>query len=227
MGIKPLVVMTFIMLLSNPAYLVDNAHVNYIMTISATGEPVSISGEIRLDIAISEAGVAALVLDMQDFPAPDWTDNIEESEIGFFILSKADIASMTTTIYGETIALQNGGKVLDVTKRYYGANTYTGESGQAGDVMTLTWNTATGIILDMHAEMEDGGVNIVVDVEYQSSDVDIYSDLTPIEKGWNQFVSFAMTPLGIFLIVAIAAIIIVLCIAFKVPKKVKRAVRRH
>jgi len=227
MLLKPLLVIAFIMVLSNPVYNVDNAHANYTMTLSATGEGISISGEIRVDIAVSQAGVAAVAVDMGDIPDPGWTDEITAEELAIFILSKADIAAMATNINGEAIALRDGGKETDMTKHYYGANIITGSSEQAADSMTLKWNEATGIILSLHAEMEEGGENIVIDIDYQSSDVDIYSDQSTIEKGWNQFVQFVVTPLGIIVMIAVAVAIIVLCVAFKVPKKVKRAVRRH
>lgn len=227
MNIKPLLVIAFIGLLSNPAYLIDNAHANYTMTISVTGEPINISGEIRVDIDISEAGIPAVAVDMQDIPNAEWTDDITPEEMAIFILSKADIAAMATSINGETIALRDGGKETDMTKKYYGASLIIGDSAQAGDSMTLKWNEATGIILDMHAEINEEGENVVIDVEYQSSDVDIYSDLSTFEKGWNEFLMFCATPLGIICLIAIAAAIIVFCIAFKVPKKVKRAIKKH
>ena len=92
--------------------------------------------------------------------------------------------------------------------------------------MSLKWNKATGIILGLHAEMEEGGENFVIDVDYTSSDVDIYADQSAAEKGWNQAVTFLATPLGIIIIAALVVIIIVLCIKLKVPKKIKRAVKR-
>jgi len=224
--LKPLLVIAFIMVLSNPVYNVDAAHVNYTMALSATGEPLGLSYDISSDIDISQAGVCVVDVDTGDIPL-DWTDDVSDAERPIFILSKAEIAAMSVTINGETIALQQGGKEMDVTKRYYGATLLVGSSAQAGDSMTLEWNAATGIVLSIHAEMEEGGENIVIDVEYQSSDVDIYSDQSTIEKGWNQFVLFAMTPLGIIIMIAVAIAVIVLCVVFRVPKKVKRAVRRH
>jgi hypothetical protein len=226
-GMKPLLAIALISVLAiNPLYNVDNARVNYTMTLSATGEQISISGVISIDIAVSEAGVATVDVDMGVIPA-EWTFEISAEELPTFILSKAEIAALSASINGETIALREGGKETDVMKHYYGASLLLGESDQSGDTMSLKWNKATGIVLSLHAESEVEGENIVVDVEYISSDVDIYSDLNLAEKMWNQMAMFFMTPWGIVLIIAIAAIAIVLVIKFRVLKKVKRVIHRR
>lgn len=130
-----------------------------------------------------------------------------------FILSKANIATMTVNIDGETIALLDIGKENDIASSYYGANIVFGSVSRT-DTLVLKWNVATGILLNLHAEWMINVTNIVLDVDYISSDVNIYSDQSVFEQFENNFIKFITSTTGIIIIVVavIAAIIIVMAI---------------
>lgn len=206
------IIILAIVIFSNTSYNIDRANVYYKFRVSATGYPLSLSYDISSHIYVSQAGVAVVDVNMGDIPV-EWTDVIDENEIGVFILSKANIATMTVNIDGETIALLDIGKENDIASSYYGANIVFGSVSRT-DTLVLKWNVATGILLNLHAEWMINVTNIVLDVDYISSDVNIYSDQSVFEQFENNFIKFITSTTGIIIIVVavIAAIIIVMAI---------------
>jgi hypothetical protein len=224
---KAIVAIALISVLSNPVFNIDSAAITYKMTLSAASFPLSLSYTVYDRITISPGGVATIVTDTGDIPI-DWVTDITEDVRPMFILTTAEIAAKSCMIDGDTFTMTEGKETGFVP--YYGASILISDDVQNGDFGSIKWNEATGILLSMHAEQDVEGELVNIDVEYVSSDVDIYSDQSALEKGWNQFITSLMTPLGVVLlaaIVAIVAVAVVLCVALKVPKKVKRAVRRH
>ena len=188
--IKILFVLATISLLSNPIYNIDSANIQYKLSISATGFPLSFSYEIGVDIDISQAGSINIDLDLGNMPA-NWSDDIPAELSSLFILTTAEINDKSVEIDGETIAL-TAGKEQNLMTRYYGANILFYQSTDAGMFSSAKWNTATGIILSLHIEMTDpySEMTINIDVEYQSGDINIYSDQNALEQFGNQTLAF-------------------------------------
>lgn len=202
----------------NPVYPIDGARVTYTMTVTATGNPLSVSYTISDDITISPAGVAVVDVDTGDIPI-DWTDNISDEERSLFILTSAEIAAKAAVVNGAPMVMVEG-KATGLVP-YFGASILTSTDAQ-GDYRSVIWSKATGIVLAIHAETDFDGTNAVLDVVYQSSNVNIYSDLNAFEQAWNTMVAFFTTTTGIIVLVAIiaaAAIAIGLGIYFGTKKK--------
>jgi hypothetical protein len=189
------------------------------MTVNVSGDPLSVSYAIYSDITISPGGVATVVIDSGDLPF-DWLDDITPETRPMFILTSAEMASRSVTIDGTPMAMV-AGKETDLSP-YYGANyliSYDVPNGESGFVV---WSAATGIALRLHVEYVDGGDVFTIDVEYQSSDVDIYADQDALEQLGNKLVLFFTSTAGIVVLVVIIAALVAIALVSAARKGGKK-----
>ena len=227
---KILFLLAFVSLLAinpaavNPTYAIDGAHVSYMMTATVTGYPASISYVVSDDIAISQAGVAVITIDTGAIPI-DWTTFISADERSLFILTTAEIAARAAVVNSIPMTMV-AGKATGLVP-YYGASILT-STAASDDYRSVVWSATTGVLLAIHAETDFGGVNAVLDIVYQSSNVNIYSDLSTIEQWWYTMAGFFTTTTGIIVLVAIiAAAIVITIVSVYMATKTKHRVHHR
>jgi len=211
------------------SYAFSRATVDYSMSVSVTGFPLSLNANLEADIIITGNVVHAVVV---------MTGTINEtfdiSDLDDFLVLQNEQTSITIPIPNATVTLTLAeGTETDITTIWYGAHILSGHYEGDDVIFSAKWSKALGILLSTNMRITDPSSGMSFDLSlrytfgafYNENDTQVtpYSDQPATSQIGYDIVKFIISPIGL-IIITIAAVTIIL-ISVYVVKKNKSNIR--